>query len=280
MMIGHTWTVPASVRPAVMSAACGPHAYGMRSRKITHPGWVLDYTFEPPGRVRVARGPWFERRPATGHLYPPFTPYWEDTRPVRGRLTSAHIIFLANDAAFLEPLGLAVEGFARFEDNTGILADELKRVATVGQDLGERGFFRAQSGFYRILHLLLNARRIEDNRFDVREEPVMPGSPLVRGIQAFMKRHLSSRLTLQEIAREAHVSGSTLSHSYKAETGESPMATLMGYRIGAAKNLLLKGHRLQAIADQTAFSDAFHLSKAFKKVEGCSPREYLRRLNS
>lgn len=247
---------------------------------MTHPSWVLDYTFERMGMVRVARGPWFERRGATAHLYSPFTPYWEDTRSARGPVTTAHITFLTNDAAFLEQLDLQVTGFARFQDSTGVLADELKQVAGVGQDLGEGGFFQAQSGFYRILDLLLHAQRIEDDRFDIREEPVLSESPLVQATRSFMKKHLSRRLTLQEIARDIHVSVSTLSHAYKAETGESPMTTLMGYRIGAAKNLLLKGHRLQMIADQTAFSDAFHLSKAFKKVEGCSPREYLRRLRS
>jgi AraC-like DNA-binding protein len=93
-----------------------------------------------------------------------------------------------------------------------------------------------------------------------------------------MKSHLSERLTLRRLAREAHVAVSTLSHAYRSQTGEPPMATLMRYRIDAAKGLLLKGYRLKAIAEQTAFSDAFHLSKAFKKLEGRSPRAFLRSL--
>jgi len=33
--------------------------------------------------------------------------------------------------------------------------------------------------------------------------------------------------------------------------------------------------KIQDIAEQLGFDNAFYFSKVFKKVEGCSPREYL-----
>jgi AraC-like DNA-binding protein len=61
------------------------------------------------------------------------------------------------------------------------------------------------------------------------------------------------------------------------ETGESPMMTLTRMRIHLAKTLLLQGHRLKLVADQTGFWDQYHLSKTFKQHEGISPREFCRR---
>ena len=56
--------------------------------------------------------------------------------------------------------------------------------------------------------------------------------------------------------------------------GESPMRTLTNMRLRLAQGLLLKGRRLQEIASQTGFVDGFHLSRTFRRVLGCSPRQF------
>ena len=92
----------------------------------------------------------------------------------------------------------------------------------------------------------------------------------------YLKAHLAERVTLQGIARNAHVSVSTLSHRYRKETGETPITTLMRLRIDHAKVLLQRRLPLKIIADRLGFSDAYHLSKAFKRVTGVSPRGFLK----
>ena len=52
------------------------------------------------------------------------------------------------------------------------------------------------------------------------------------------------------------------------------MSKMIELRIGLAKNLLLRGQRLKNIAQQTGFSDEYHLSKTFKRVEGKSPKQF------
>jgi transcriptional regulator GlxA family with amidase domain len=73
---------------------------------------------------------------------------------------------------------------------------------------------------------------------------------------------------------------STLAHRYRQETGEPPMLKLTRLRINLAKGLLLKGQPLKAIAEAAGFSDAFHLSKTFKRLEGAAPKHFLASLRA
>jgi AraC-like DNA-binding protein len=95
-------------------------------------------------------------------------------------------------------------------------------------------------------------------------------------VDDYLREHSAERLTLAGIARHLHVSPSTLSHRYRQEAGRSPMKRLIEIRIGMAKGLLFRGYPLKTIAEQTGFSDMYHLSKTFKRQEGVSPRAFLR----
>jgi AraC-like DNA-binding protein len=74
------------------------------------------------------------------------------------------------------------------------------------------------------------------------------------------------------------VSESSLNHRFKEETGISPIARLIEIRLEFAKSLLLKGEKLVNIADMTGFYDEYHLSKAFKKKFGISPKTFRKTL--
>ena len=93
-----------------------------------------------------------------------------------------------------------------------------------------------------------------------------------------MSRHLTERVAVTDVARHVHVSASSLSHRYREETGVTPMGRLIRMRIDLARALIVKGQPLKIVAEETGFSDAFHLSKTFKRLEGVSPREFLRNM--
>jgi transcriptional regulator GlxA family with amidase domain len=56
------------------------------------------------------------------------------------------------------------------------------------------------------------------------------------------------------------------------------MAALAALRIELAKSLLLRGLKIETVASQTGFFDAFHLSKTFKNHTGLSPSEFRREM--
>ena len=277
--IGHRWRPPTGARPAVSMAS---EVLGERerylSKRILHADWTLDYEFGSYGRSRVksARAPWRARLPRTGHLYPPGVPYWEDTRGETGYRHSAWVCFTGGEGIGLEDLVDPAAGYARFVDPRGRLGAMIRGAARIGHERGDAGYWRVQSLLCQIVGLLFESRPVEaETRRIGGDEPRL--SPLVRAADRFLRDRLGEKVTLAEIARHAHVSVSTLSHRYREETGRTPMQTLTRLRVDHARSLLLRGLPLKVVAQRLGFTDAFHLSKTFKAVEGIPPREFLRR---
>jgi AraC-like DNA-binding protein len=89
------------------------------------------------------------------------------------------------------------------------------------------------------------------------------------------------RWTLQKLAERAGMSRSTFALKFKATVGTSPMEYLTRWR------MLLAGDKLKnsddpisVIALSLGYESESAFSKAFKRVMGCSPRQYSRSQNS
>ena len=89
------------------------------------------------------------------------------------------------------------------------------------------------------------------------------------------------RWTLQELAKRAGMSRSTFALKFKETVGASPMEYLTRWR------MLLAGDRLtnstdpiSAIALSLGYESESAFSTAFKRVMGCSPRQYSRGRNA
>ena len=85
------------------------------------------------------------------------------------------------------------------------------------------------------------------------------------------------RWTLQELAERARMSRSTFALKFKQTVGESPMEYLTRWR------MLLAGDRLTNSSDPISvislslgYESESAFSTAFKRVMGCSPRQYSR----
>ncbi|MBA4388381.1 MAG: hypothetical protein C0404_10395 [Verrucomicrobia bacterium] len=251
---------------------------GTRMR-IKHPVWVLDYAFHEAEQVRVgsAARQWQPRLARTAHLYPPDTIYWEDYPVCReATVQSAHITFFGGDVCGLPAVVHPRRRYGRFFDPEGKLGSLIEEIARIGHREGDRGFWKAQAVFCSIVDMLLESEPVEDETRSIRKPGLMAaGSDFVRSVDAYLAGHLAGSVTLPALAQQLNVSVSKLSHRYRAETGESPMARLIGMRINLARALIIKGQPLKAVAESTGFCDAFHLSRTFKQVTGLPPRAYL-----
>jgi len=108
-----------------------------------------------------------------------------------------------------------------------------------------------------------------------------PIPDMIMKAHSFMRSHLASGIQLADIAEHVGMSESGFSHAHQRLTGRTPLATLRSLRIEAARISIMRGNfTLDAIAKKTGFSDAFHLSRSFKKAFGLSPMKYLRSLRS
>jgi AraC-like DNA-binding protein len=246
-----------------------------------HKFWVLDYARSPCGRVRVGslRADWRVREPRTAHLYSPGTPYWEDTTGVRGPIREAWVIFDGGDEAGLRRLLDRGRRWTPLADPAGLLDEPLRDMAFEGQAAGEAAFWQGQAALATIIEMLGRATRQRDGTLLVAapvDPPHDPAKDMVRQADGYFQAHLADKVTLADVAGHLGVSSSALSHRYSELTGRSPMAALAAMRIELARSLLLRGLKMEVVARQTGFFDAFHFSRAFKKHCGASPSSFRR----
>lgn len=279
-VIGYSWKPDNCICPRLTTAIEDYRAVNQTTRMFRYPYWVLDYTFTYWGRYRVRHKyhRWRERLPQTAHLYPPNMRYWENMRQEKQALThNAYILFAGGEKAGLTQMIAKCSGYAVFHDPGGILGDLLKKMAVIGQSQGAAGYWKAQAGLYDVIDLLHCAKHIEAENYRIEPVDVPPAEPdLAKQVDQYLRQNASSHVNLAGIARHAGMSVSSLSHSYHEETGQTPMQTLANIRINLTKSFLMKGYSLKSIAEQLGFSDAFHLSKTFKRIEGISPRKFIK----
>jgi AraC-like DNA-binding protein len=86
--------------------------------------------------------------------------------------------------------------------------------------------------------------------------------------------------TLQQMARAAAVSPGHLCRLFQKTFGHGPLEALRLIRLDRAAQMLARTNaRVGEVADATGFVSAFHFSRAFKDVFGCSPRAFRRNLD-
>jgi AraC-like DNA-binding protein len=83
------------------------------------------------------------------------------------------------------------------------------------------------------------------------------------------------RWTLQEMAERAGMSRSTFAQRFKDTVGESPMEYLTRWRmLLAGDKLVNSSDPVSAISLALGYESEAAFSTAFKRVMGCSPRQY------
>jgi len=278
---GHQWRHQADIAPQVLAIVHAVTPLRREARTHRHAHWVLDYNFTPMGRVRVGanRAPWHPRHGATAHLYDSGVSYREDARALSRQMAETGYIIFTDGAALGLTRWTGSRGYARFEDPAGQLGDLIRSAADVAP--GESAKIHAHAALWRAVSLLHEARPVAEDMWRIADCGESSGGvpveqTLVQRVQALLRSEVHRHMTLRDLARRLAVSPSTLTHAYRKQSGETPMATLRRLRIDLAKGLLLKGLPLKAIAAQTGFADAFHLSRTFSRCEGLSPREFTR----
>jgi YD repeat-containing protein len=277
--IGHNWTPNMRVCPAIISAIEVRGKYPGRLIRVHAAHWILDYEYTPHGKLRSGTSPGSARpRPAgTVHLYPQGATFQEDTRRMKGFRHSAWVFFSGGDTTGLDRLIHPRLQRACLLDESGEFGRLFHEIALIGQMKGDAGFWDAQELLARMIRLFLGAGHVgEENYRLIPPGPVEAPDGFTSRVDDLIRDNLAGNLTLADIASALKVSVSQLSHQYHKQTGDSPMARHRRLRIDHARMLLMKGLPLKTIADQLGFADAFHLSKSFKKAQGCSPRQYIK----
>ncbi len=98
---------------------------------------------------------------------------------------------------------------------------------------------------------------------------------MILNVQNYIDAHIEEKLSLNEVASLFSISPNYLSILFKKTTNIGFTEYITQKKISRAKSWILEGEmKIYEIADRLGFESAFYFSKVFKKVEGCSPREF------
>lgn len=97
----------------------------------------------------------------------------------------------------------------------------------------------------------------------------------------WLVEHSAEIVTLQRLAREAHVSPSHLTFLFREHLGLTFKGLLARLRIERAKQIFGETpvQRITEVALTVGFSDLSHFERTFRRLVGASPREYRRALD-
>jgi transcriptional regulator GlxA family with amidase domain len=89
--------------------------------------------------------------------------------------------------------------------------------------------------------------------------------------------NLGEDLSVEALARKAHMSERTFARRFRAETGVTPHAWVTSQRVMAAQEYLeATDHSVEWIATETGFGNAATLRHHFTRSRGVSPQQYRR----
>jgi transcriptional regulator GlxA family with amidase domain len=97
-------------------------------------------------------------------------------------------------------------------------------------------------------------------------------------LNAWMREHLATDLSVERLAREAGMSERNFARLYTEETGVTPAKAVERLRADAARAALERGGQIQEIARKTGFGDPERMRRAFLRLYGAPPAELRRTL--
>jgi transcriptional regulator GlxA family with amidase domain len=104
-----------------------------------------------------------------------------------------------------------------------------------------------------------------------------PKSDRVQAALEYARANLSSPLSIETLAKVAHLSERQFSRIFFSETGKSPAKAVEQLRLETARNMIERGHHsLEVIARETGFRDRRHLREVFIRKLGVSPQSLRR----
>jgi AraC-like DNA-binding protein len=152
----------------------------------------------------------------------------------------------------------------------------LERLREELRDPQPGGFLIAQQLAYLMLVQALRLHLAEGLRGGVGWLFALSNKQMSAAI-ACMHDEPASDWTVEELARRAGMSRSTFALRFKQTVGVSPMEYLTRWRMLLAEDRMSNtSDSIFEIAQSLGYASASAFTKAFKKIMGCSPREYNR----
>lgn len=168
--------------------------------------------------------------------------------------------------------------------NTFIVSVTVITRAAIQGGLDAEEAFNLSDGFIQRCELLTAPDQVTNLQYRMVleftervEQMRLGGQPSRLALQVvnYVRRHLSERISVEDMARELYISRPYLSLKFKEETGETLTDFILKEKIEEAKRLLRYTDKTSAaIGAYLGFSSQSYFSRVFKKYAGCTPGEW------
>lgn len=96
-----------------------------------------------------------------------------------------------------------------------------------------------------------------------------------KAIRDYLIQHLDEKISLEHLAKEAHLSLTVFHKVFSHIYGDTPYAYLKKYKMNLAADILLnENKKIGDIALELGYSNASKFAKAFQSVYGVLPKDY------
>jgi transcriptional regulator GlxA family with amidase domain len=144
-------------------------------------------------------------------------------------------------------------------------------LAMVEKDLGAE---TARSVAHR---MVMHQRRAGGQSQHSEMLDLAPKSDRIQNALNYARQNLNRSLTVEALAKIAHLSPRQFSRAFTLETGVSPAKAIERLRLEAARLMIEQSrHPLDVVARETGFRDCSHMREAFVRGGGIPPREVRR----
>ena len=97
----------------------------------------------------------------------------------------------------------------------------------------------------------------------------------IKKIVLYIRKNLTNRISLDDIAKNLYITKEHLSRLFKKEMGVTISEYIIKTKIEQAKNMLQHtDYNILDIAVLLNFANSSHFSNSFKKITGVSPSDY------
>lgn len=168
--------------------------------------------------------------------------------------------------------------------NTFIVSVTVITRAAIQGGLDAEEAFNLSDGFIQRCELLTAPDQVTNLQYRMVleftervEQMRLGGQPSGLALQVvnYVRRHLSERISVEDMAKALYISRPYLSLKFKEETGETLTDFILKEKIEEAKRLLRYTDKTSAaIGAYLGFSSQSYFSRVFKKYAGCTPGEW------
>lgn len=142
--------------------------------------------------------------------------------------------------------------------------------------LGARGYCLKPLNPIEVQECLKKSKDLLDEKHPLKKCPDH-GEHSFKRLLNYIDIHFSEKLTLKDLASKFYLNPNYCCALFVKYTQQTFSQYLNHLRIEAAEKLLLETeYSLDKIAGFVGFTDYFYFSKVFKRISGCTPKEFRR----